>query len=354
MNELNEKLPAALVEFVVNYMFIVLLAAAVLVLLVLIFIICLAVNSSKHKKKMAELEEQYNQNLEHAVQEARAQGEEAAIEKIKQDGGAIVNADAELTERCNQMSAAIDDLNHDVLEKQNKIDELTAALEKAKKGGAHVVAESSRESEYAEAIEEWEKANNELEAENTELKQKYSIIEAENKRLENEIKLRVKNSDSSNDRLLNENLTLTRENAKLKTENERLAADNESLKDSGLTKNQSAPKKSAAKSASKSSVAPTVKIVTKNAAKPAAKVEPAEDDDEDEVYDEFGDENSTVKVKIKYDRDKGNWVITRSDSDRTYRRVTTKQEALSLGKDLARRLQAQLVVHKKDGKFQKV
>ena len=49
-----------------------------------------------------------------------------------------------------------------------------------------------------------------------------------------------------------------------------------------------------------------------------------------------------------------NWVILRSDTDRTYRRVATKQEGLPVAKDLARRLHAQLVVHKKDGKFQKL
>ena len=48
------------------------------------------------------------------------------------------------------------------------------------------------------------------------------------------------------------------------------------------------------------------------------------------------------------------WIILRSDTDRTYRRLATKQEALVVAKDLARRLHAQLVVHKKDGKFQRV
>ena len=48
------------------------------------------------------------------------------------------------------------------------------------------------------------------------------------------------------------------------------------------------------------------------------------------------------------------WIILRSDTDRTYRRLATKQEALVVAKDLARRLHAQLVVHKKDGKFQHI
>lgn len=79
-----------------------------------------------------------------------------------------------------------------------------------------------------------------------------------------------------------------------------------------------------------------------------------EDDEYDEYYDDYGDETSLVKVTVKFDRVKNNWVVLRSDTDRTYRRLSTKQEALMIAKDLAKRLHAQLVVHKKDGKFQKV
>ena len=59
-------------------------------------------------------------------------------------------------------------------------------------------------------------------------------------------------------------------------------------------------------------------------------------------------------MTLKYDRTKANWVIYRSDTTRAHRRTATKQEALTLAKDLAKRLHAQLVVHKKDGKFQKL
>ena len=80
-----------------------------------------------------------------------------------------------------------------------------------------------------------------------------------------------------------------------------------------------------------------------------------EDDDEyDEYFDDYGDENSAVKVTLKFDRMRNAWIILRSDTDRTYRRLATKQEALVVAKDLARRLHAQLVVHKKDGKFQHI
>lgn len=92
------------------------------------------------------------------------------------------------------------------------------------------------------------------------------------------------------------------------------------------------------------------------AKKPPVKEQPAieDDDDEDEYDNEFGDENSAVKVTLKFDRVKSTWVIYRSDTERAYRRLGTKQDALPVAKDLARRLHAQLVVHKKDGKFQRV
>lgn len=80
----------------------------------------------------------------------------------------------------------------------------------------------------------------------------------------------------------------------------------------------------------------------------------ADEDDEEEYDNEYGDETSDVKVTLKYDRIKMNWVIYRSDTTRAYRRFATKQEALVIAKDLARRLHAQLVVHKRDGKFQKI
>lgn len=98
---------------------------------------------------------------------------------------------------------------------------------------------------------------------------------------------------------------------------------------------------------------PVVKVTT--AKKTPAKAAPAVDDDDEDEYDnEYGDETSAVKVTLKFDRVKNNWVISRSDTDRAYRRVVTKQEATLIAKDLAKRLHAQLVVHKKDGKFQKI
>ncbi len=123
----------------------------------------------------------------------------------------------------------------------------------------------------------------------------------------------------------------------LKSENENLRAETESLK-AELTKKQHAIDELTARMVSAA-----------KAPKPAQ-----DDDDEDEYYDDYGDETSDIKVTLKFDRLKNNWIIRRSDSDKTFRRVPTKQEAIVVAKDLAKRLNAQLVVHKKDGKFQRI
>ncbi len=59
------------------------------------------------------------------------------------------------------------------------------------------------------------------------------------------------------------------------------------------------------------------------------------------------------KYTVKYDRDKGNWIILKAGNSRPTRRVATKAEALSIARELAGKSDAALTVHKKDGKFQK-
>ncbi len=149
------------------------------------------------------------------------------------------------------------------------------------------------------------------------------------------------NNDSSvnNDlyRQLNE---LNQTNKELENENNLLKAENAQIKAQALQQQVAAQKTRAA--------------TETTAATDTAEQQNDEDDEYDEYYDDYGDENSLVKVTVKFDRVKNNWVVLRSDTDRTYRRLGTKQEALVIAKDLARRLHAQLVVHKKDGKFQRI
>lgn len=85
------------------------------------------------------------------------------------------------------------------------------------------------------------------------------------------------------------------------------------------------------------------------------------DPDEDELpaleyYDKpvqvaHGTEN--IKFIVVYDRAKDSWVIKKDGATRATRRVDTKEEAMQIARELVRKYNAKLVVHKKDGKFQK-
>lgn len=143
---------------------------------------------------------------------------------------------------------------------------------------------------------------------------------------------------------------LTQTNKQLQHDIDILKAENAQLRSQARSSGPAAP------AAAKVKFSDTEQAKKQQAAaaktkKPAAKVD---EDDEDEIDNEFGDENSAIKVTLKFDKEKNNWVIYRSDTTRAYRRMTTKQDAVMVAKDLARRLHAQLVVHKKDGKFQRV
>ena len=60
-----------------------------------------------------------------------------------------------------------------------------------------------------------------------------------------------------------------------------------------------------------------------------------------------------VKYTVKYDKEKKDWVIAKTGVDRAIRRLKTKEEALKVAKELSENQDISLVVHKKDGKFQK-
>lgn len=68
---------------------------------------------------------------------------------------------------------------------------------------------------------------------------------------------------------------------------------------------------------------------------------------------EVSQKGGSVKLIVKYDRNKDSWVIKKEGVDRVVRRVDTKEEALTIARGLCRKYDANLVVHKKDGKFQK-
>ena len=61
----------------------------------------------------------------------------------------------------------------------------------------------------------------------------------------------------------------------------------------------------------------------------------------------------TAKYTVVYDRAKDSWVIRKAGVERVIRRVDTKEEAVRVARALCKKNDANLVVHKKDGKFQK-
>lgn len=80
-----------------------------------------------------------------------------------------------------------------------------------------------------------------------------------------------------------------------------------------------------------------------------------EPDDNDSDYEYVNKkDNAALTLNVKYDRMKQSWIIVRSDTHRVVRRIKTKQEAVAVGKQLAASYDANLRIHKKDGKFQKV
>ena len=60
-----------------------------------------------------------------------------------------------------------------------------------------------------------------------------------------------------------------------------------------------------------------------------------------------------VKFIVKYDRNKDTWVVAKEGVNKAVRRVDTKEEAMNIARELCKKYNARLVVHKKDGKFQK-
>lgn len=160
-----------------------------------------------------------------------------------------------------------------------------------------------------------------------------------------ELNAALTQANSSAARQTDSSVELNRTVADLNKQISSLRAENNELR-ALLAKAKSEP-------APKQKPAPKQQPIVIPTTQPTTKERP-QSNDEDEYDNEFGDETSAIKVTLKYDKAKGNWVIYRSDIPRAYRRMGTKQDALPIAKDLAKRLHAQLVVHKLDGKFQKV
>lgn len=290
--------------WVLEYASIILIAAAALLLILLITFIIVAARHSKNKKKFKKMQAQIN-SLQSSPDGDNGEYRAAVRAEIEP----IVRAEIEreyaqkppVTDE--KAKARIDELNAEVAEKDKRIAELGDALMQA--NSAH-------------------------KSDNTELYRTINDLNQEKRTLQNDINI------------------LRAENSQLKAQQRQ--TETESAKRVAATR---------AATATYDEQPPVAKKPPVKKAAPVKQPEPPqpeydEDDDEDEYYDDYGDETSAIKVTLKFDRLKANWVIYRSDTTRAFRRFPTKQEALVVAKDLAKRLHAQLVVHKKDGKFQKI
>ncbi|MBR2970312.1 MAG: DUF2188 domain-containing protein [Clostridia bacterium] len=60
-----------------------------------------------------------------------------------------------------------------------------------------------------------------------------------------------------------------------------------------------------------------------------------------------------VSYRVVYDSETRTWEVRKDNAKRVIRRVHTKKEALQIAQELSQNQELNLVVHKKDGKFQK-
>lgn len=81
------------------------------------------------------------------------------------------------------------------------------------------------------------------------------------------------------------------------------------------------------------------------------KVEVAKDAQKQENDDETVTGEQTYRVV--YDKNQKNWVVKIDGGKRASKRCATKAEALEVAKTLAKKKDADLSIHKKNGKFQK-
>lgn len=289
------------------------LAVGLVVILILACIIAANISAGKNKK-IRKLKEANAALGEPFDEEAVRESIRAEYEEQYANAGSGMSDDEKIA-----LLGKIDELTNDNAQKQRTIDRLNDEL-----ASAGVAAQGD----------------------NAELLDRISELQAENENLR-----RAADEDERT------NLKLANENSLLKAENAQIRA--QALQQKLADERRAAKPEPAEKHVEKKKEEPDVVIVEKKAAEKKsetkkAETQPSKSDEYDEYYDDYGDETSAVKVTLKFDRNKGNWVILRSDTDRAYRRLATKQEALNIAKDLARRLKAQLVVHKKDGKFQRI
>ena len=72
-----------------------------------------------------------------------------------------------------------------------------------------------------------------------------------------------------------------------------------------------------------------------------------------EAQPEISKKEKLNRYRVTYDKTMQNWVVKMDGATRASKRCATKEEALKVAKELAKKKDSKLSVHKKDGKFQK-
>lgn len=339
----------------IEYSALILIVAALLLAILIITITVAAVKGSKRKKKIKQLQARVNDGAAPSADEeqiyARAR-EDVREEVERQVREELQNDHAKTAEPVNEQQL------REEIERQVRA-ELQSEYAQGENADYAPVADLSEIETLRDNITELNLAIGEREATIDELNRALADKDARIDELGDALDSANSAHETDSADFDGEISELKRTNKQLQNDINILKAENARLKTQARTVAAPAEKKPAptVKPAAKSPVADTAKqnAALQNVTQSRKKPEPVKlDDDEDEVDNEFGDETSAVKVTLKFDKQKNNWVIYRSDTTRAYRRLATKQDAVMVAKDLARRLHAQLVVHKKDGKFQRI
>lgn len=357
MDKLNEWAKINLGDWAVNYSALYLFVAVALALILLLTIIIVTVRHIKVKQKIKKLKAdlivaQTTDHVDDSELRASIENElRAEYDAIYAERSANQEASSEEIDTINrQLQLAllkVSNLESELSHKNLTIDELKAKLEQAKTAPAKNDKTASTKNndtndneikKLQTTIDELNRQIDELRSDsNARLAKQNDEFTARIRNNEDEIVRKIAEKDNQINLLLAENAQI-----KLQLQQQRQRSE----------RTETAATETAATRQSATSARPTSTRTTDQA---QSAVDNTTDDDEyDEYYDDYGDDSSAVKVTLKFDRIKNSWVIMRSDINRTYRRLATKQEALVIAKDLARRLHAQLIVHKKDGRFQKI
>ncbi len=304
---------------------ILLIVFAIIMVALIITVVILAVQNSKNKKKAKDLEnrsgEQDSGELRNRI---RTEIEPIIRREIEKEYEDKIPKSGVTDEQFTRLKAKLD-------EKDNQIKELGRALEQAN-AATHAISANSNSNELHKTISDLTLQNSLLTDQNKQLHDEISDLQAEILKLKDQQGKQKVAAEKAKQKAVE----------KATKEEQEKAAKEQAEKEA---------REKAAKEKAEQEEQPKPKSVKKKAQPKSA--EPVEDDDDEGMIDnEYGGEDSEIKVTLSYDKMKMDWVIHRSDSERTIRRLPTKHEALPIAKELAKKLGAQLIVLKMDGNFQ--